>query len=289
MPLLRRQALVPTPQLREPRIGVVADDQPSPREVGDERPCRRRELVDRFGPPPAVFAEPDAEEVLELPLRRDWGPLADVLRERRTTRGFDAAATLPLEQLGLVLDAVFGCLATARIAEDLDVVRKSSPSGGALHPVEVYPLVLGVESLEPGLYHYRTRTHALALLEPLDLDGARAFAAAATAGQAFFASAQVLFLLTARFYRSFWKYRGHERAYAVLLMDAAHLSQTLYLVCAATGLDAFVTAAIDRPAIEERLGVDHFGEGALAVAGCGIPGPPLMGEPEFVPFVPRET
>jgi putative peptide maturation dehydrogenase len=245
------------------------------------------ELVDRFGPPPDAFVERDAEEVVELPLRRDCDPLADVLRERRTTRGFDAAATLPLEQLGLVVDAVFGCLATARIAEQLDVVRKSSPSGGALHPIEVYPLVLAVESLEPGLYHYRPRTHALALLEPLDLESARAFAAEATAGQAFFASAQVLFLLTARFYRSHWKYRGHERAYAVLLMDAAHLSQTLYLVCAATGLGAFVTGAIDRPAIEERLGVDPFGEGALAVAGCGIPGPRLVGEPEFEPFVPR--
>jgi putative peptide maturation dehydrogenase len=247
------------------------------------------ELFDRFGPPPDAFAEPDAEDVLELPLRRDWDPLADVLRERRTTRGFDDAATLPLEQLGLVLDAVFGCLATARIAGRLDVVRKSSPSGGGLHPVEVYPLVLGVESLEPGLYHYRPRTHALALVEPLDLEDGRAFAAAATAGQAFFASAHVLFLLTARFYRSYWKYRGHDRAYAVLLMDAAHLSQTLYLVCAAIGLGAFVTGAINRPTIEERLGVDPFGEGALAVAGCGIPGPRLVGEPEFVPFVPREA
>lgn len=249
-----------------------------------------KEFVDRFGPPPSPFFEPEGREVVELPLDRDDAPLADVLRARRTTRAFDPAARLALDRFSVVLDVVFGCLAYARIGEHDIALRKTSPSGGGLHPTEVYPLVLGVESLEPGLYHYRPRTHALALLHPLDHAAARRFATAATAGQAFFASAQVLFLLTARFYRSFWKYRAHDRAYAVLLMDAAHLTQTLYLVCAALGLGAFVTAAIDRVAIEEQLGVEPFGEGAIVVAGCGIPAAErLAGEPEFTPYVPRET
>jgi hypothetical protein len=49
------------------------------------------------------------------------------------------------------------------------------------------------------------------------------------AGQSFFGAAHVSFVLTARFARNHWKYRGHDRAYAGMLMDAAHLSQTLYL------------------------------------------------------------
>jgi nitroreductase len=52
-------------------------------------------------------------------------------------------------------------------------------------------------------------------------------------------------------------------------MDAAHLSQTLYLVCADLGLDAFVTAAVNAHNIEERLGLDGWSEGVLAMAGCG--------------------
>jgi nitroreductase len=73
-------------------------------------------------------------------------------------------------------------------------------------------------------------------------------------------------------------------------MDAAHLSQTLYLVAAELGLGAFVTAAINAANIDERLGIDGCSEGALAVSGCGrraAERSPL--EPAFAPYVPRET
>ena len=73
-------------------------------------------------------------------------------------------------------------------------------------------------------------------------------------------------------------------------MDAAHLSQTLYLVAGDLGLGAFVTAAINGLAIEERLGLDGVTEGAVAVAGCGRERrerSPL--EPTFARYVPRET
>jgi hypothetical protein len=53
-------------------------------------------------------------------------------------------------------------------------------------------------------------------------------------------------------------------------MDAAHLSQTLYLVCADVGLGAFVTLAINSRDIEQGLGVDGVREGVIAMAGCGL-------------------
>ena len=73
-------------------------------------------------------------------------------------------------------------------------------------------------------------------------------------------------------------------------MDAAHLSQTFYLVCADLGLGAFVTAAINGANIEERLGLDGFTEGALAICGCGIPAEhQSAADPKFLPYVPGET
>jgi nitroreductase len=96
--------------------------------------------------------------------------------------------------------------------------------------------------------------------------------------------------MTARFPRNHWKYPKQQKAYPVILMDAAHLSQTLYLVAGDLGLGAFVTAAINGLLIEERLGIDGITEGAVAVAGCGRRRPersPL--EPTFRPYVPRET
>jgi SagB-type dehydrogenase family enzyme len=147
-----------------------------------------------------------------------------------------------------------------------------------------------VEGVEPGLYRYRPDDHALEQREPLGEHEARELASLFAARQGYLADADVLFVMTARFQRQFWKYRRHPRAYGVLLMDAAHLSQTFYLLCAELGLGAFVTAAINGADIDERLGLEPFEEGALAICGCGTPGEPVIGiDPTFRPYVPRET
>src|SRR5207253_7919197 len=126
-------------------------------------------------------------------------------------------------------------------------------------------------------------------LEPMSAEKARTAAAEFVCGQTYFAGAHVLFVLAARFDRAFWKYRNHPKALAALMMDAAHLSQTMYLVATELGLGAFVTAAINNVDIEERLGLDGYREGALAVCGCGKPAAePSPFDPEFVPLAPRE-
>jgi SagB-type dehydrogenase family enzyme len=79
----------------------------------------------------------------------------------------------------------------------------------------------------------------------------------------------VSFVLTARFYRNHWKYRRHQKAYAGILMDAAHLSQTLYLVAEELQLGAFITLAINARDIERRLDLDGVSEGVIAITGCG--------------------
>ncbi len=95
--------------------------------------------------------------------------------------------------------------------------------------------------------------------------------------------------MTSRFYRNFWKYRKHQKAYGVLLMDAAHLSQTFYLVCTELGLGSFITAAINSTNIEQKLGLDGFIEGAIAICGCGKPIQKNVIDPGFRPYIPRET
>jgi putative peptide maturation dehydrogenase len=245
-------------------------------------------FVSRYGKPPAHFHSFEKPDVHELPLVEKDEALFQLLRKRRTTRSFDSDPAITADQLSVVLYYVFGCHGYLPMFEDVGALKKTSPSGGGLHPIEAYPLVANVAGLEPGLYHYRAKDHALELIEPLTLADARELAREFTAGQSYFGSAGALFLLTARFYRSFWKYRKHQRAYAVLLMDAAHLSQTLYLVCAQLGLGAFVTAAINGGNIDERLGLDGVSEGALAVCGCGPPAPvKSVLEPDFAPYAPR--
>jgi putative peptide maturation dehydrogenase len=248
-------------------------------------------FVERHGPPPDHFHSFDRpRRVIQLPLVPKAGGLYGALADRRTTRGFDPQGPVALEQLAILLYEVFGCRGYAAIHPEVVALRKSSPSAGGLHPVEAYPLIRNVNGVEPGFYHYRVRDHVLALVAPLEQHAAQAAIGKVTAGQTWLGAAGAVIVLTARFSRSFWKYRRSPTAYATLLMDAGHLSQTFYLVCAEIGLGAFLTNVVDADAIEESLGLDGQAEGALAVLGCGVPAgarSPL--DPEFLPYVPGKT
>ena len=250
-----------------------------------------REFLERYGRPPRAFHSPPTPlAVHELPLVARRGALYDILVRRRTTRSFDLATPLRLDELAIVLDHVFGYHGYAPLFGEVTSLKRTSPSGGALHPVEAYPLVRDVEGVEAGLYHYNARDHALELVAPLTPDEAGSVATAFVCGQTYFSAAHVLFVLTARFDRAFWKYRRHQKGLASVLMDAAHLSQTLYLVATDLGLGAFVTVAVNSADIEERLGLDGVREGVVAVCGCGKPArEPSPFDPAFLPYVPRET
>jgi putative peptide maturation dehydrogenase len=273
-------------KLKDVDLGLSDDDE----EIARKSDAAAARFVERHGPPPPHFYSLGGPEVVELPFVRGEGSLYDALAARRTARSFDPESPLSQELFALVLYEVFGCRGYSAIHPDVVVLRKASPSGGGLHPVEVYPLIRNVEGLEPGLYHYSVGNHAL---EPvLDLTQAEAgeTISAFTTGQRWFSDAAAGFVLTARFKRNFWKYRRHPKAYATLLLDAAHLSQTLYLVSADLGLRAFFTNLVDAGRIEERLRLDGYSEGALAFCGCGLPASGASPfEPEFTPYVPRET
>jgi putative peptide maturation dehydrogenase len=250
-----------------------------------------RAFVDQFGPPPAAFSSVAAPlAVRELPLVERKGELYDVLLRRRTTRSFDRSAPLAQWEFAVVLRYVFGYHGYVPLLGQVTTLKRTSPSAGGFHPIEAYPLIMAVEDLDPGLYHYNPAEHALELLAPLGVDEARAVANAFVCGQTYFGDAHVLLVLAARFDRAFWKYRNHRKALTALMMDAAHLSQTLYLVATDLGLGAFVTAAVNNVDIEERLGLDGYREGVLAVCGFGRPAAERSPfDPEFLPFVPRQT
>jgi putative peptide maturation dehydrogenase len=250
-----------------------------------------RAFVERFGAPPRAFhSAPTPLAVRELPLVERKTELYDLLLRRQTTRGFDRKTPLALSELAVVLRDVFGYRGYAPLFGEVTTLKRTSPSAGGFHPIEAYPVVMNVAELDPGLYHYNAADHALELMVTLGLEEAREAATAFVCGQTYFGDAHVQLVLTARFDRAFWKYRNHRKAFAALLMDAGHLSQTLYLVATELGLGAFVTAAINNADIEDRLGLDGYREGVLAVCGFGRPAAePSPFDPEFLPFVPRQT
>lgn len=227
------------------------------------------DMVEKFGPPPPHFLERTPRKD-RLVLERGPQNELDVLLGRRVTcRNFDTELPLDSTTFGHLLKRVFGAQALQELAEDLVVVKKTSPSGGGLHPLEAYLVVQRVQGILPGLYHYHPGDHAL---EPLPLPGGadlRQIATTAVAAQDYYAEAAVLVVLAARFKRNFWKYRLHTKAYRAVVLDAGHLSQTLYLSATEYGLGAFVTAAINEVDIERAFGLDPAEEGPLAVCGFG--------------------
>ena len=189
--------------------------------------------------------------------------------DRRTTcRNWDQTRDLPFAVFAAVLHRVFAAHGELQAAEGASVVKKTSPSGGGLHATGAYLIVRHVEGVAPGLYHYHAGDHALEAL-PCDEPDLHALAQRFVAGQYWFADAHVQVILAPRFRRSFWKYRNHAKGYRALILDAGHLSQTLYLTATELSLGAFITSAINEAEIERALGLDPLDEGPLAVCGFG--------------------
>jgi putative peptide maturation dehydrogenase len=242
-----------------------------------------KERIDNSGQPPS--------EVLELRSQDSWQRLPtpiktgldELLAARATCRNFDPDFVLPLVELSSVLHRVFGAQATQTLAPGAVALKKNSPSGGGLHPIEAFVLVQRVDGLAPGLYHYHSTAHAL---EPMQLLSAEAMAPLAhelVAGQAWFGNAPVQILMAARFQRNFWKYRNHPKAWRVIQLDAGHLSQNLYLSATELGYGAFVTGAINDECAERLFEFDGLGTGAIAVCGFGRRARDLL-ETEFDPL-----
>jgi putative peptide maturation dehydrogenase len=220
--------------------------------------------------PPHFSRRDDAIARVELPLPPFDDAFARVLKSRRTTRHFDTEARLPLDAFNRVLFGAYGAQGTKELAPGIVAVKRTSASGGSLHPIDAYPLVIRVEGLRTGLYHYDAGEHALNLLREMDEPDARRFATDASIGQAYFAEAHACVLQVARFDRNQWKYRRHAKAYKAVLLDAGHLSQTFYLLAAERGLGAFYTAAINDADLAVSLGLDPLASAAIGMHGVGI-------------------
>lgn len=232
---------------------------------------RRERMMERYlaeSRQPAFYKRYREAPRLRLPrCPPPSGEFLRVLMGRKTHREF-AAGALPVSAVSQLLFytwGVMGYLSTpfGRLA------HKTSPSGGARHPGEVYLLALKVKGLPSGLYHYDPRNHRLERLRKGRMQNK---AVAYCAGRANVKDAAALFLMTAVFPRTMWKYR-FARAYRVVTLDAGHLCQTFCLAATFLGLAPFCTAALQDSLIEKDLGLDGISESVIYAAGVGLPRP----------------
>jgi SagB-type dehydrogenase family enzyme len=187
-----------------------------------------------------------------------------VLLARRTWRKF-CTRPVTLPALGNLLGLTWGVQAWVKTPQIGSAAVKTSPSGGALHPVEAYMLARNVRGLHPGLYHYNGADHRLELLRR----GANSrHITRYLANQWWYGGAAFVVFMTAVFSRTQWKY-DYPRAYRAVLLEAGHLCQTFCLTATWLNLAPFCTLAFADSKIEKALSLDGISESVLYVAGAG--------------------
>jgi SagB-type dehydrogenase family enzyme len=213
----------------------------------------------------------------------DEEPVPDVftaVARRRSVRSFGATPVSLLE-FSRLLWASAG-ITTSYITPHGQDFYRAAPTAGALYPIETYVVVNKVEDLEPGLYHYRVAgldilerpiTEGSHSLEQLKTGDLRNEVAAAALDQRMCAKAGAVFLWTAVFARSVWKYR--QRAYRYFYLDAGHMAAHLSLAATAQGLGSCQIAAFYDEEINALLGIDGETEGIIYMTAVGRPSRPF--------------
>jgi SagB-type dehydrogenase family enzyme len=211
---------------------------------------------------PETYKEYPESPQIELPPFDDVKTLdmMTALKKRRSIRHY-SGKPLSLEALSYLLWASGGIQRVER-----GHAFRTAPSAGALYPIETYVLIDAVDGTEPGAYHYSVKTHRLEQLRTGQLGHDIVLAAL---NQKMCIEAAAIFIWTAVFARSKWKYK--ERAYRYIYLDAGHIAGNLTLAAAAVGLGTCQIGAIFDDEVNAIIGVDGEEESAIYLSLVGHP------------------
>jgi SagB-type dehydrogenase family enzyme len=184
--------------------------------------------------------------------------LYSAIKERKSTRSF-SKAPINEEQLSYLLWSSTGIQ-----RKEFDFEYRTVPSAGALYPIETYLVVNNIKNLEQGVYHYNIKNHELEYLKTGDfgLDISRA-----ALNQEMCSEASVVFIWSALFSRSKWKYG--ERAYRYIFLDAGHIAQNLALTSASLKFGCCHIAAFYDDEVNAIIGIDGISESAIYASVVG--------------------
>ncbi|WP_067861045.1 nitroreductase family protein [Nocardia shimofusensis] len=235
----------------------------------------------------------------DLRERRASDPsLAAVMEDRISTRAFDDARPMTVEQLGELL------YRTARSrGSDARSAARPYPSRDDAYEIELYPVVRDVAGLAPGMYHYDSFEHELRPVAPADSLSVRRLLDSSTNAQAASGAPrdgapsvngappgagaspvgaggpqgtaspagqpQVLIVLSARAGRALDSYG--QVGYATILQHVGALTQTLYLAGTAMGLGICAQPFTEPAAFAAATGNDELDECGVGAIVVGTP------------------
>ena len=217
--------------------------------------------LDWANKPSTYKAYPDAKIIkLNIEIPTQSLPIADVLAKRKSIRSFSTRPAT-IKELSFLLWASTGIQRKEHGYE-----FRTAPSAGALYPIETYVFVNRVENMMKGLYHYNIVDHTL---EELRLGDLGVELSDAALGQEMVAFAPLVFIWSAVFARSKWKYM--QRAYRYVYMDAGIIGENLALSATGIGLGSCQIGAFFDDEVNQILGLDGAYESAIYLSVVGFP------------------
>lgn len=183
------------------------------------------------------------------------------MKSRRSRRKF-ADEPVTLEELSFLLWATQG---VDRVTANNYSTLRPVPSGGARHPFETYLAVSNVDGLKKGVYRYLALSHRLLFM--YEEENVAKLVVNATSGQKFAGTGAVTFIWSCTPYRGEWRYSFG--AHKVMLLDAGHVCQNLYLASEALGCGTCAIAAYDQKLTDELIRVDGEEEFSIYIAPVG--------------------
>jgi SagB-type dehydrogenase family enzyme len=190
-------------------------------------------------------------------------PLLEAINNRESRRKY-TDEELSLEELSFLLWTTQG---VKRLIRDGLLTLRTVPSGGCMHPFETYLVINRVESIKPGLYRYIATEHKLLFIREQEPEKMPEIASDIFNRQTFIGKSAVIFIWTARPYRT--EYRYGEDSLKDILMSVGHICQNLYLACEAIQAGTCAIVAYQQNKLDKFIGVDGNDEITLYLAPVG--------------------
>lgn len=215
-------------------------------------------------PPQYKTYEKAPRTSLPVPMIEDGPSIWKVMWKRHSVRAYTNEA-MSLQDLSQILWATQGVRETVSGAY-CEFKLRTAPSAGALYPIETYIYANNVTDLKQGIYHYVIGEHELELIK--EGDYSREVKAGAL-DQNIASQAAVVFIWSAVFDRSKWKYL--QRAYRYIFLDAGHIAQNLALAVEALEYGSCQIGAIYDDELNTLLDLDGTQESVIYLSTVARP------------------
>lgn len=187
------------------------------------------------------MGENQIEIQLPDPIFSSRTSIEEALKQRRSIRTYKSLP-LTLQEISQLLWAAQGITSSNGF--------RTTPSAGALYPLELYIVSGNIEKLPPGVYHYLPGKHQLQKVSDGDI---RIMLTQAANGQEAVQSGAVDIVISAEFSRTTNKY-GDKGTHFVF-MEAGHAAQNIYLQSVSLNLGTVSIGVFDEKRVKEALGI----------------------------------